>query len=80
MTLSTTQNIQLTLPTDGDVTLAKASYQELVSYLQHKEADCTIKVMLDDTSGEVVTIPAQAFCLLVEILAQMEQGNTIKLL
>ncbi|MEW6492342.1 MAG: helix-turn-helix domain-containing protein [Cyanobacteriota bacterium] len=79
MTLSTTRNIQLTLPTDGDVTLAQASYRKLVSYLHHKEADCTIKVMLDDTPGEVVTIPVEALRLLVEILAQMGQGNAVQL-
>lgn len=80
MTLSTTQNIQLTLPTDGDVTLAQGSYGKLVSYLQNKEADCTIKVMLDDTQGKVLTIPVAACRLLVDILAQMGQGNAVQLI
>ena len=51
----------------------------LASYLQHKEAYLTIKIMQDDAKGEAVTIPAQAFRLLVEILAQMGQGNAVQL-
>jgi excisionase family DNA binding protein len=35
--------------------------------------------MQDDAKGEAVTIPAQAFRLLVEILAQMGQGNAVQL-
>lgn len=35
--------------------------------------------MLNDTPGEVVTIPVEAFRLLVEILAQMSQGNAVEL-
>jgi hypothetical protein len=79
MALSTDRNLQLILPTEDDAVLAQVSYQKLVSYLQQKEANLTLKIMQDDTNGETVTIPAEAFRLLVEILAQMEQGNAVKL-
>lgn len=79
MTLSTARNLRPILPTQEDAALARASYQRLASYLQHKEAYLTIKIMQDDAKGEAVTIPAQAFRLLVEILAQMGQGNAVQL-
>ena len=79
MTLSTARNLQPVLPTEDDAALARASYQKLVSLIQHDEADLTIKVMQDDSKGETVDIPAQAFSLLVEILAHMGQGNGVQL-
>jgi len=79
MTLSTARNLQPILPTEDDAALARASYQKLVSLIQHKEAYLTIKVMQDDSQDEAVTIPAEAFRLLLEILAQIGQGNAVKL-
>lgn len=79
MTLSTAGNLQPILPTEDDAAVARASYQQLVSLIQHNEADLTIKVMQNDSKGEAVTIPAEAFSLLVEILAHLGQGNAVKL-
>lgn len=78
MTLSTDRNLQPILPSEDDAALARASYHKLVSLIQLKEAHLTIKVMQDDSKDEAVTIPAEAFRLLLEILAQMGQGNAVK--
>jgi len=68
-------------PTEEDVTLAQVSSRKLASYLQNKGASRTIAVVMqDDTTGEKVTIPPEAFRLLVDILAQMAEGNAITLI
>ncbi|MBD2006588.1 MULTISPECIES: helix-turn-helix domain-containing protein [Cyanophyceae] len=68
-------------PTEEDVTLAQVSSRKLASYLQNKGASRTIAVVMqDDTTGEKVTLPPEAFRLLVDILAQMAEGNAITLI
>ncbi|MDF5727000.1 MAG: helix-turn-helix domain-containing protein [Rhizonema sp. PD38] len=59
------------------MTLAKISSQILSTHLQKNGSYHTFKVMHDDTQGEIVTIPAAALNLLVEILAQMAEGNAV---
>lgn len=78
MTLSTDRNLQPILPTEDEAALARASYQKLVSLIQLQEAYLTIKAMQNDSKEESVTIPAEAFRLFLEILAQMGQGNAVK--
>ncbi|MFE1748500.1 excisionase family DNA-binding protein [Coleofasciculus sp. H7-2] len=78
MTIPASQNFRPILPTEEDATQAQASSQILAS-LQNNQPYRTIKVMQDETKGETVTIPEAVFDLLVEILAQMAQGNTVKL-
>lgn len=80
MTLSAERNSRPILPTEQDATLAQASSRVLASYVQNKEPYRTIKVMQDDNTGETVAIPAEAFRLLVDILAQMAEGNAVKLI
>jgi excisionase family DNA binding protein len=80
MTLSTARNLRPILPTEEDSALARTSYQKLISLLQQEEAYLAIKFMQDDSKGDTVTIPAEAFRLLVEILAQMGQGNAVQLI
>lgn len=80
MTLSAYRNFRPIPPTEEDATVAQASSQTLASYVQNQGAYRTIKVMQDDTTGEAVTIPAEAFRLLVEILAQMAKGNAVTLI
>ncbi|MFB2978883.1 helix-turn-helix domain-containing protein [Microseira sp. BLCC-F43] len=67
------------LPTAEDATLAQAIGQILASYLPNKVARYAIKIMQDNATGETVEIPEEALRLLVEILAQMGQGNAVKL-
>ena len=79
MILSKYQNLEQVAPTLEDTTLAGTSSQILASYLLKNPSHCTFKVMQDDTQGECVSIPAAALNLLVEILAQMAEGNAVSI-
>ena len=79
MTLSEYRISDPVLPTAEEATLAQTSSQILATYLPNKVASYAIKVMLDNATGETVEIPEEAFRLLVEILAQMGQGNAVQL-
>lgn len=81
MTLSTDQTKGTIVPTEEDATLAQASSRTLASYVENQASTRTITFFMQDNStGETVTIPAVAFRLLVDILAQMAQGNAVKLI
>lgn len=79
MILSAYRNLEQVAPTLEDTTLAKISSQILASYLQKNASYQTFKVMQDEIQGETVTIPAAALSLLVEILAQMAEGNAVSI-
>jgi len=79
MTTSLNQNIEQTIPTDRDAAVAKIGSQILVSYLQKNSADATFRLISNGTEGEIVTIPTVAFSLLVEILIQIADGNTVSI-
>lgn len=80
MALNTYKTIGSVAPTEEDATIAKASSRALASYVQDKTTDPTIKIVLDEGATETVTIPASAFRLLVDILAQMALGNAVTLI
>jgi excisionase family DNA binding protein len=80
MTLSKYQTSKPAIPTEEDTTLAKTSSQTLASYIRNNDTYRTIKVVQDNTTSETVAIPAEAFRLLVDILAQMAKGNAITLM
>lgn len=80
MTLSRYQTSKPAIPTEEDATLAKTSSQTLASYIRNNDTYRTIKVVQDNTTSETVAIPAEAFRLLVDILAQMAKGNAITLM
>ncbi|MBW4666121.1 MAG: helix-turn-helix domain-containing protein [Cyanomargarita calcarea GSE-NOS-MK-12-04C] len=80
MTTSLNQNIEQTIPTDKDVAVAKIGSQILVSYLQKNYADTSFRLISNGTEGEIVTIPTAALSLLVEILIQMADGNTVSII
>lgn len=67
-------------PTDEDALIAQASSQSLSSYVQRKDSQHTIKVIPDNGGeSELITVPASAFRLFVDILAQMANGNSVTL-
>lgn len=80
MALNTHQTIGCVAPTEEDTTLAQASSRALASYVQDKTTDHTLTVVLHSGKSETVTIPASAFRLLVDILAQMALGNAVTLI
>ena len=70
----------LITPTEEDVALAQVSSGELAPYVDSHSKTLRISILSDNTFKERVTIPADAFRLLVEILTQMAQGNAITLI
>lgn len=80
MTLSAYQNIRPIPTTEQDATLAQVSSRTLASYIQNQKAYRTIRLVQDEKMSETVTIPEVAFRLLIDILAQMAQGNAVTLI
>ena len=81
MTLSANPNFESVAPTEADAALAQASIQILASHPQDELPYQTISVVMPDhTQSVTLTIPAAAYSLLVEILAQMAEGNAVKLI
>ncbi|OCR00880.1 excisionase [Oscillatoriales cyanobacterium USR001] len=80
MTLSAYQNIRPIPTTEQDATLAQVSSRTLASYIQTQKAYRTIRLVQDEKMGETVAIPEVAFRLLIDILAQMAQGNAVTLI
>lgn len=79
MTQSIPHSLNAIAPTPEDSALAKASSQILTSHIGTDTSYCTMRIVSDSASGEVVTIPAGALHLLVEILTQMSQGNAVSI-
>jgi hypothetical protein len=77
MTISTHQTPKDTLPTQEQAAVAQTSCKVLAS-LPKDQSYYNIEVMEDETQGKKVTIPAPALDLLIEILAIIGQGNTVK--
>nr|WP_199197431.1 helix-turn-helix domain-containing protein [Chroococcidiopsis sp. CCALA 051] len=79
MTLSAPRSFDIIAPTAEDSAIAQASSQILASIVDSDASHCTIRVMLDDTQGEAVTIPTSALRLFVDILTQMAKGNAVSI-
>lgn len=69
-----------TPPTEEEANLAQASSRKLAAYAQKYGDYQNIRVVQDETTSETISVPAAAFNLLVEILAQMANGNAITLI
>lgn len=68
------------IPTEAESQVSKESSRILASHISAKQASRRLKIVEDDGSEQAVVIPAAAFNLLVEILAQMAQGNAVTLI
>ncbi|OQS10867.1 DNA-binding protein [Chromobacterium violaceum] len=71
---------KLGLPTQGEVALARESSRQLSQFLtQHQDAQA---ILLQDEAGthETVKVPTTVFRLLIDILAEMAQGNAVSLI
>lgn len=80
MKLKKSQSSKTAVPTEEDTILAKKSSQTLSTYTGDNHPYRTIKLIQDNATTEAITIPATAFHLLVDILAQMAQGNAVTLI
>ncbi len=67
------------VPKPEDVTLAMNSSQILASYLDKQQDNEAVKILLPGDEDEIA-LPTSAYNLLIEILKQMAQGNTVKLI
>ena len=67
-------------PTEQEAILAQVSSQSLASYIPSSESSQTLKVISDEGEGVTVKVPASAFRLFVDILAQMANGNSVTLI
>ncbi|MBV8049389.1 MAG: helix-turn-helix domain-containing protein [Paludibacterium sp.] len=68
------------LPTEAEVTLAKESSRLLSLYLSSQEEAQSIRVIDQAGEHEAVQVPTAAYRLLIDILAQMAQGNAVSLI
>jgi len=67
------------LPTESETALSRQSSRILASHVP-SGASLQMKIIEQDGFEELVEIPATAYDLLVDILAQMAQGNAVSLI
>lgn len=68
------------LPTEAEATLAKESSRLLSLYLSSQEETQAIRVVDQGGEHEAVRVPTAAYRLLIDILAEMAQGNAVSLI
>lgn len=70
----------LSLPTRRDVETALASQRELAAYLSTKTETQRIQVFDDKNQPHAIELPTSAVRLLVNILAELAEGNAVKVI
>lgn len=70
----------LSLPTRRDVETALASQRELAAYLSTKAETQRIQVFDDKNQPHPIELPTSAVRLLVDILAELAEGNAVKVI
>lgn len=68
------------LPTAEEVTLARESSRLLSLYLSSQDESQSIRVIDAAGEHEAVRLPTAAYRLLIDILAEMAQGNAVSLI
>ncbi len=66
-------------PTENDSKLAEESSRLLSKYLKDQNSQ-PIRIISDTNTSDVISIPNNAFRLLIDILSQMARGNSISLI
>lgn len=79
MTLTGYPNLESILPTPEESKEAQIGTKILASYLENNQTPKPAKLIIDETEGKAINIPPAALPLLVGILSQLSQGNTVKL-
>ena len=67
------------LPNAQDIALAKLSSQELSAVLESNGESQNINVVDKEGISHEVTIPSSALKLLIEVLTQLGQGNSVNI-
>lgn len=70
----------LSLPTRRDVEMALASQRELAAYLSTNSETQRIQVFDDKNRPHEIALPTSAVRLLVDILAELAEGNAVKVI
>jgi len=71
--------VQETLPTPEEVALAKISSRELSEFLETQSESQALSITDKQGTSHPVKIPVSALRLLVEVLTQLGEGNTVNL-
>lgn len=66
-------------PTETEALLARETSRLLASHVRTRRA-LRVRVMDDEKTGDILSLPASAVRLLLEILTEMAQGNAITLI
>jgi len=66
-------------PTKSEALLARETSRLLASHMRNRQ-DLRLRIMEDDKAGDVLSLPASAVRLLLDILTEMAQGNAITLI
>lgn len=72
-------SITTTLPTAEEVALAKLGSQELSAVVQANGEAQVIKVIDKGGNTHNVTLPASALTMIIEVLTQLGQGNSVNI-
>jgi len=67
------------MPTPHEVALAEASSRVLAQHLPTRPADVQLRLIADGQETEVVTVPAVALTLFLQLLQEMAQGHAVTL-
>jgi len=67
------------MPTPHEVALAEASSRVLAQHLPTRSADVQLCLIADGQETEVVTVPAVALTLFLQLLQEMAQGHAVTL-
>lgn len=68
-----------TLPTAEESEIAKISSQELSAFIETTEKSKQLSITHSDGTTHTVTMPVSALRLLVDVLTELGDGNTVKL-
>jgi excisionase family DNA binding protein len=66
-------------PTETEALLARETSRLLASHVRTRR-DLRVRIMEDETTGDILSLPASAVRLLLEILTEMAQGNAVALI
>ncbi|KQQ40505.1 DNA-binding protein [Duganella sp. Leaf126] len=72
--------LPVTLPTTGDIALARESGRALSAVLRSRETSQQIDFYDEQGSVKAVSIPTSALRLLVDILTEIGQGNAVSMI
>jgi excisionase family DNA binding protein len=66
-------------PTETEALLARETSRLLASHVRSRQ-NLRIRIMEDEKAGDILSLPASAVRLLLDILTEMAQGNAITLI